>query len=304
MGESWQEGDLAHHYADLGEVRLHYVEQGQGPLVVLLHGFPELWYTWHRLIPELAAAGFRVVAPDQRGYNLSSKPEGKAPYEVEKLYGDVRSLIRHLGEERAAVVGHDWGGGPAWYMAMQHPEMVSRLVVLDSPHPKVFADHLFRWPQRLKSWYMFAFRIPWLPELIFRMFDHAVPRLILTRATLRKDAYTKEDLGRYQEAWSRPGVWNRTVNWYRALLRRGPEGVAHLVEPTEVPALILWGMKDTALGHAMAEPPRELVSDCRVDKLPEAGHFVHADEPDRVRDLIVGFLAPLREQLPASAPRA
>ena len=291
MGESWKEGDLTHHYADLSEVRLHYVEQGEGPLVVLLHGFPEFWFTWHRLIPTLAAAGYRVVAPDQRGYNLSDKPAGKAPYEVEKLFGDVRELIRHLGEERAAVVGHDWGGGPAWYLAMQHPEMVDKLVVLDSPHPKVFADHLFRFPQMLKSWYMFAFRIPWLPELAFGAFDGALPRLMLTKSTLRKDAYTDEDLARYTEAWSRPHVWNRTVNWYRALLRRGPKGVAHLVKPTDVPSLIVWGMKAEALGHQMAEPPAGLVSDCRVEKLPEAGHFVHADEPERVGDLIVGHLS-------------
>lgn len=290
MGDSWQEGDLTHRYVTLGEVKLHYVEQGEGPPVVLLHGFPEFWYTWHRLIPELAAAGFRAIAPDQRGYNLSDKPEGIDPYEVEVLIEDVVRFIREVAGGRAIVIGHDWGGGPAWYLAMQHPEMVERLVILDSPHPERFAAHVYRFPQILKSWYMFAMRLPGIPELLFKAFRNALPRAVVTKGTLRKDAYTKEDLARYDEAWTRPNVWNRTINWYRALVRRGPKGVAHLIAATDVPCLIIWGVQDKTLGHQMAEPRADLVPNARVEKLEHAGHFPHADDPDAVHRMILEFL--------------
>jgi pimeloyl-ACP methyl ester carboxylesterase len=232
------------------------------------------------------------VAPDQRGYNLSAKPHGIDAYEVERLIEDVVALIGHLDAERAILVGHDWGGGPAWYVAMQHPELVDRLVILDSPHPERFASHIYRFPQVLKSWYMFAMRIPLVPELLFRMFRHWLPRLILTKGTLREDAYSSGDLARYQAAWSQPSVWNRTINWYRALVRRGPKGVAHLVKRTEVPCLILWGVKDEPLSHEMAEPDAELVPNHRVQKLPHAGHFPHADDPATVHGAILDFIRP------------
>ena len=284
-------GEPAHHRVDLGDVELHYVEQGEGRPVVLLHGFPEFWHTWHRLIPDLANAGYRVFAPDQRGYNLSSKPKGIDAYEIEKLLSDVVRFVKQVAGGRASLVAHDWGGGPAWYAAMQHPEIVERLVILDSPHPERFASHIYRFPQILKSWYMFAMRIPWIPELLFSAFDYALPRAIVTKGTLRKDAYTKEELELYHAAWAQPGVWTATINWYRALIRRGPKGVAHLIKPTDVPSLIVWGMKDTALGHEMAEPRADLVPNARVEKLPNAGHFVHADDPERVHRLILDYLA-------------
>src|SRR5919199_846997 len=124
-----------HHHAIVNGVRLHYVEAGEGPLVVLLHGFPEFWYSWRKQIPALAAAGFRVLAPDLRGYNLSDKPPGTHAYRMEMLTADVAGLIAHAGGGRAAVVGHDWGGAVAWMMPLRHPAAVSRLVILNAPHP-------------------------------------------------------------------------------------------------------------------------------------------------------------------------
>ena len=129
-------------YAELGTVRLHYVERGEGPLVVLLHGFPEFWYGWRQQIGPLAEAGFRVVAPDMRGYNLSSKPRGRDQYEISLLAQDVRDLIEERGETKAHVAGHDWGGVVAWATAGLHPEAVERLAILNAPHPRVFIEHL------------------------------------------------------------------------------------------------------------------------------------------------------------------
>ena len=144
-------------YADLGAVRLHYIEAGKGPLVVLLHGFPEFWFSWRHQIPALAAAGFRVVAPDMRGYNLSSRPSGVAAYTTDRLAGDIRDLIRERDAKSAFLTGHDWGANVAWRTAMDHPEVVERLAILNVPHPRRMMQ-AWRNPRQLRrSWYTFSF---------------------------------------------------------------------------------------------------------------------------------------------------
>src|SRR5438128_2134073 len=158
-----------HSRVTVNGVGLHLVEAGQGPPVVLLHGFPEFWYSWRRQIPALAESGFRVVAPDQRGYGQSGKPRGWRAYRIENLAQDVADLIAHLGEERAHVVGHDWGGGTAWATAMLHAERVASLAILNVPHPERMLRAL-RTPRQLaKSWYIFFFQIPWLPETLMAL---------------------------------------------------------------------------------------------------------------------------------------
>src|SRR5688572_23529892 len=152
-------------YAELGTVRLHYVEQGEGPLVVLLHGFPEFWYGWRHQIGPLAEAGLRVVAPDMRGYNLSSKPRGRGQYDIALLARDVAELIEERGARRAHVAGPDWGGAVAWATAGLHREAVDRLAILNAPHPRVFIEHLKDPRQLARSWYMGFFQLPYLPEL-------------------------------------------------------------------------------------------------------------------------------------------
>src|SRR5205807_2242388 len=139
-----------------------------GPPAVLLHGFPEFWYSWRHQLPALAAAGFRVIAPDMRGYNLSAKPPGIRSYCLEALTGDVVGLVRHLGYERAVIAGHDWGGAVAWHTALTRPDVVERLVILNSPHPATFLRELRTFAQLRKSWYMFFFQLPLLPELMIR----------------------------------------------------------------------------------------------------------------------------------------
>ena len=147
-------------------MRLHYVEAGEGPLVVLLHGFPEFWYGWRRQIQPLAAAGFRVVAPDMRGYNLSSRPEGVKAYDTDQLTADIRGLIHERGAESALLVGHDWGGSVAWATAMNHPEVVDRLAILNAAHPRKLSQGLHHPGQLRKSWYFFFFDLPDLPETV------------------------------------------------------------------------------------------------------------------------------------------
>lgn len=276
-------------YADLGEVRLHYVEAGDGPLVALLHGFPEFWFSWRFQIPALVAAGFRVVAPDMRGYNLSSRPSKVAAYDIDRLAADVRDLIRERGAERALVAGHDWGAAAAWVTAMNHPEVVERLAILNAPHPRRMLHGLRRPRQLARSWYMLFFQLPGLPELAMRAGSWwSWRRLFETEA--RPGAFTPQDIERYVEAWSQPGAPTGMVNYYRAALRQTPGRAAARIRPVEAPTLVIWGQRDRHLGAELAEPERADVPNLeRVVRLPEASHWVHQDEPERVSELLVDF---------------
>lgn len=283
--------DLRDGFADLGEVRLHYVEAGEGPLVVLLHGFPEFWLGWRFQIPALAAAGFRVVAPDMRGYNLSSRPRGVAAYDADRLAADVRDLIHERGAESACLAGHDWGGGVSWATAMNHPEVVSRLAILNVPHPRRMLEGLRRPRQLAKSWYMFVFQLPWLPEQLVRAqhwrffrrgFEHDA----------RAGAFPTQDIERYVEAWSQPGATTAMINYYRAVFRQTPKRIESRMRPIEAPTLVIWGERDRYLGPELAEPKRSDVPNLEpIVRLPTATHWVQHDEPERVSELLIEFFS-------------
>ena len=289
---------LKHRYADLGDVRLHYVEAGEGPLVLLLHGFPQFWYEWRHQIPALAETGFRVVAPDMRGYNLSDKPPGVGAYRVQVLVRDMERLILACGEQTAAVVGHDWGAIVAWFAAMRYPERVGRLAILNVPHPARFMDGLLSPQQLLRSSYVFFFQIPWLPEEVIRAGNFTLLRSVLRRDPVRPGALTAEDIERYTEAMARPGVLTATLNYYRALLRY-PRGTQALLEKIEAPVLVIWGEKDRALSRWLADPPLLWVPNLlRVERLPEASHWVAEDRPREVNALLLDFLRSPLTSLP------
>jgi pimeloyl-ACP methyl ester carboxylesterase/2-polyprenyl-6-methoxyphenol hydroxylase-like FAD-dependent oxidoreductase len=279
-----------HRSADLGEVRLHYVELGRGPLVVLLHGFPEHWYSWRYQIPALAAAGFRVVAPDLRGYNTSSKPSGVDAYGIDRLAGDVAALIRHLGAERAHVVGHDWGAAVAWYFAMHHADLLDRLAIMNVPHPARFAQGIRSWRQLLRSWYIFFFQLPWLPEALMRAGGYALPRLIFRHDPRRPGAFEPHELERYVAALDQPGALTAMINYYRALVRQAPRRLGEPVPVIAAPTLVIWGLRDLALGPELAEPDRALVPNLRVERFPDASHWVQVDRPAEVNRLLLEFL--------------
>jgi epoxide hydrolase 4 len=294
---SSQAAQLEHRFAEVDGVRLHYAEAGEGPLVVLLHGFPEFWYSWRHQIPALADAGFRAVAVDMRGYNVSSKPRGVRAYRGEALAGDVRALIRALGEERAHVVGHDWGALVAWETAMRHPEVVERLAILNVPHPARMLEGLRTARQLKRSWYVFFFQLPWLPEAAFRARDFEFPRRMLREDTVNPDAFTPADVERFVEAWAQPGALTASINYYRAAFRHSGalwdmlRRRSGALEPVRAPTLVIWGEQDSALGSELAEPDRRWVPDLRVERLPDASHWVQNDVPERVNELLTGFLA-------------
>jgi len=284
--------ELEHRFATVdGDVRLHYVEAGEGPLVVLLHGFPEFWWSWRHQIPALVAAGYRVVAPDQRGYAQSDKPASWRDYRLERLAADVAELIEALGEERAFVVGHDWGAMVGWAVATLHPERVEKLAILNVPHPDTMLRTLGRSPkQLLHSWYMFFFQIPWLPE---RLMGWGGGRRALESAyrDARPGAFTPEDLARYVEAFNGPDGFRGPIDWYRAALRQSPRSARASFRPIPAPVLVIWGEKDRFLMASMADSDPRLVPDVRVVRLPEASHWVQHDEPERVNELLTSFLS-------------
>jgi epoxide hydrolase 4 len=282
--------ELAHRYADLGDVRLHYVEAGEGPLVLLLHGFPQFWYQWRHQIPALVEAGFRVVAPDMRGYNLSDKPPGVKAYRLELLARDVERLILACGERTAVVVGHDWGAIAAWIAAMRYPGRVGRLAILNVPHPARSLDGLLSPMQLLRSSYVFFFQIPRLPEEVIRAGDFALLRSVFRSDPVRPGAFTAEDIERYIEAIARPGALTATINYYRALLRYPGETRA-LLRRVEAPVIVIWGERDRFLSRRLAEPPRLWVPDLLgVKRLPDASHWVAEDRPLEVNTLLLDFL--------------
>jgi len=281
---------LDHQYFTLSEVTLHAVHAGPdgGPLVILLHGFPEHWYGWHKQIPALAQSGFHVCAPDQRGYNLSDKPRDLRAYNLDRLAGDVLGLIAATGHERAFLVGHDWGAAVAWWVAIKYPQSVRKQVILNVPHPIVarrFARRSLE--QLLRSWYIAFFQIPWLPEFLLRLNDWKAIRAMML-ASSRPDTFTKADLQRYARAWSRPRAMHSMINWYRAAARTRTARLQDL--HVHVPTRIIWGSKDIALSRRLAPLSLEMCDDGELFVLDEATHWVQHDEGGRVNRLILEFL--------------
>jgi pimeloyl-ACP methyl ester carboxylesterase len=279
--------NISESYAEVNGVRLHYAEAGKGPLVVLLHGFPEFWYSWRHQITALAQAGYHVVAPDMRGYNLSSKPSGWREYDAESLAGDIAGLIRHLGVENAYVAGHDWGAAVAYFTAMEHPDVVKRLAILNVPHPARMIESFRTWRQLRKSWYMFFFQLPVIPERLLAANDFAAAKRALRAES--PDAFSDADIERYVEAWSQPGALTTMINYYRAALRRSPRSALARLRRIDVPVLVIWGERDSVLGSELAEPEAKWVSDVRVERIPQATHWVQHDAPERVNELLTGF---------------
>jgi epoxide hydrolase 4 len=281
--------ELRDGYAEVGDVRLHYVEAGEGPLVVLLHGFPEFWYAWREQLAPLVAAGFRVVAPDMRGYNLSSRPGDVAAYDTAALTGDIAGLIRERGAESALVVGHDWGGSVAWALAMSHPEVVDRLAILNAAHPRKLSQGLHHPGQLRRSWYFFFFDLPDLPETVVQANQWHFFRHFLRDA---RPAFSPEVTERYVEAWSQPGAASGMINYYRSSVRTPPKQAEAALRPIQAPTLVIWGERDRYLSPELAEPDHDDVPNLRVERLADASHWVHHDESGRVAQLLTDFFAP------------
>lgn len=277
-------------FLDGDGVRLHVVRAGEGPPVVLLHGFPEFWYSWRHQIEALAGSGFSVLAPDLRGFNLSDKPAGVNAYRIAALVADVVRLIAATGAPRAHLVGHDWGGMIAWCVAGHHPELIDRLVILNAPHPAIFHRALRRSRQALRSAYVPLFALPRVPELLLSAFGHFGIRQMLVRAAANSGAFPRDEQQRYVDAIAVPGALTAGLNYYRANIRVGLGGMA--IGRIAPPTLVIWGEEDPALGVNLLDGLGAFVPHLRVERLPRVGHWVQQEAPTRVNELLVDFLAP------------
>jgi pimeloyl-ACP methyl ester carboxylesterase len=285
-----QLGGVSHEFINVGEITLHTVLAGpaDGPLVILLHGFPEFWYGWRSQILPLAQAGYRIAVPDQRGYNLSEKPHDLSAYRIDRLAGDVLGLMRALGREQATLVGHDWGGVVAWTTAVLFPQHVARLVVLNAPYHGVVSRMIARHPAQLcMSAYILFFQIPLFAEAVLRN-NHWELLARTLRRTSRPGVFPQALIEQYRQAWWRRGAMTGMLNWYRALLRR-PLPLPQRPRIT-APTLILWGAKDFALSRPMAQLSAALCEHVRLVFFEDASHWLQHEQAEEVNRLIIEFL--------------
>jgi pimeloyl-ACP methyl ester carboxylesterase len=282
-------------YRDINGLELHAVTAGDpdDPLVVLHHGFPEFWWGWADYIEPLVDAGYRVVVPDGRGYNLSEAPDDVAAYSADRLSADLEAWIHSEGKESAHVVGHDWGAAIAWDAALRRPAVVDRLVVINVPHPAVFAGALVpsreRWRLNLRqwrrSWYILFFQLPGVPEWLNRHSDYEGMARFLRQAS--PGTFTDADMDRYRAAWSRPGAMTAMLDWYRAAVQHRPDLPGITVEQ---PTLVVWGEEDDALLPELAEQSVGFCADGRLERFPDATHWVTHERQSAMEGLILEHL--------------
>ncbi|MDB4991623.1 MAG: Alpha/beta hydrolase fold protein [Myxococcaceae bacterium] len=275
--------------------------QGEGDkLALLLHGFPECAHSWKSQIPVLAKLGYRVWAPNLRGYGQSDRPKGVKSYTLEHLDSDVSDLIDASGASSVLLIGHDWGGAVAWDFAMHGTRPIDRLIVMNCPHPVCFKRGLQTKAQLKRSWYMFLFQIPWLPELLLAR-DHAsVLDTVIRKSAVHRERFTKEDIDVYRDNAAQPGALTAMINYYRAQFRGVLRGTLRRGVNIKVPTLLIWGERDDALGKELTYGTERYVDDLTIRYIPDASHWVQQDAPEAVNAVLQEWLAhPKPEQLSA-----
>lgn len=280
---------------DANGLRFEVAEAGAGDhLALLLHGFPELNYSWRQQIPLLAGLGYRVWAPNLRGYGGSARPPGIASYQPDLLIADIAALVDASGCTQLTLIAHDWGGALAWLFAIRRVRPLRQLVVLNFPHPKGFANAARHWRQRLRSWYMAFFQLPRLPELFMGGHGAARIRRAFHGMAVDKSRFPPEVLDVYAEAALQPGALTAMINWYRAAARyRRQLGVGD--GRVEVPTLIIWGEADAALGVETLDGTGRYVADLTIRRLPNVSHWVQQEAPDAVNAALREWLQPAGE---------
>ncbi|MDJ0590901.1 MAG: alpha/beta hydrolase [Pleurocapsa sp. MO_226.B13] len=281
---------LEHGFIKTNGVNLHYVSQGTGKLMLMLHGFPEFWYSWRHQIAKFSR-DYHVVAIDLRGYNDSDKPEALSAYQMSELIADVRGVINGLGYEDCILVAHDWGGAIAWNFAYKYPEMIEKLIVMNCPHPAKFIEGLKTPAQLQRSWYIFFFQLPFLPELLFQANNYQAIASAFREMAVDKSAFTTEDLNAYKEAAAKPGALTAMINYYRANFKIPPDNLAKDWQILNLPTLMIWGEEDTVLGKELTYGTEAYVSNLELKYIPNCSHWVQQEQPDLVNQYMEEFLA-------------
>lgn len=268
---------------------LHVMEAGNadGQPILFLHGFPEHWYGWHKQIDYFASRGYRVIVPDQRGYNLSERPGEVKAYEVEQLMQDIVALIGKLGLKDTILVGHDWGGIVSWHLATYHPELFRKIVIANVPHPGALRKKIVL-KQFLKSWYIYFFQLPFVPERLIAMNNFSFLAKSMLNTSL-PGTFSAEDMSAYKEAWSK-GI-SPMINWYRAMrtskLFRNTASAGNMIRK---PLLLIWGKQDATLEFDLVPPSMEFCSDGRLKTYDDATHWIHHERPQNFNADILSFI--------------
>ncbi len=273
---------ISFRFIQVNKLSFHVAVAGpnSGSPVILLHGFPDASFGWEKQIQALAQAGFYVIAPDQRGYNLSDKPRGVRNYTMDLLVADSLALADALGFKQFDLAGHDFGALVSWNLVESHPERVKRLAILNVPHPRILNHYLrVNQEQRSRSWYAYFFKLPGLPEMGLRAFNWKVLVSPMARSL------SAADLARYRTAWSQPGAITSMVNWYRALRFKQVE--KNPAQNIEIPTLMIWGKLDPHLMWQMAPESIALCNNGRLELVEDATHWVHQDKPEEVNRLLI-----------------
>ncbi len=281
--------DLKEGFVDTDDIRMHYVFAGSGPPVLLLHGFPEHWYSWRYQIDALSDAGFSAIAPDMRGYGKTDKPE--RGYDTDTLVADVAGLAKGLGLERYSIVGHDWGAPIAWLCAMHLPD-VEKLAIVNGPHPGIYVQNLLTTSQFIKSWYIYMFQIPGVAERLLSRDNYRSIRTIFKDAQRRApESISDEDVERLTDAMKIPGSLRSGLQYYRQLLRQSPLSSWKKLKKVSVPTSVTWGLKDSALVPDTRKKLEKWVSGpLDLNYIDDAGHFVQQERPDEINRILTGFL--------------
>lgn len=283
------ESNWTEAFITTNQVTLHYVTQGKGSLMLMLHGFPEFWYSWRHQIQEFAQ-DYHVVAPDLRGYNDSEKPQDVSAYAISELVQDVKGLIEGLGYESCVLVGHDWGGAIAWYFADAYPQMVERLIVMNIPHPAKFAEGIKTPQQLLRSWYIFFFQLPWLPEMLLQWDDYRAIAAAFTEMAIDQTAITQQDQEAYKDAAAKRGALTAMLNYYRQIFPSILNSRQKQWRVLDIPTLMIWGEEDTALGKELTYGTDQYVKNLQIRYLPHCSHWVQQEQPQLVNRYLREFL--------------
>ena len=280
--DAWQ-----HEYITTNGVKLHYVTQGNGALMLMLHGFPEFWYSWRHRIPAFAP-DYQVEALDLRGYNDSDKPKAQSAYVMDEFIKDIEGVITGLGYDKCILVGHDWGGAIAWHFAYSRPQMVEKLIVLNIPHPAKMAEGLRTPQQLLRSWYMFLFQLPEIPEALIQASDYQLIETMITAGVIDKSAFTKADIEAYKNAVAKWGALTAMLNYYRNIPQQRMLNTDWSI--LEVPTLMIWGESDVALGKELTNNTEAYVRNLQVKYIPNCSHWVQQEQPQLVNRYMREFL--------------
>jgi pimeloyl-ACP methyl ester carboxylesterase len=293
---SLSENMFEHKYADVNDIRLHYVTAGKGKLIMFLHGFPEFWYEWKNQLAEFGK-DYQAVAPDMRGYNLSSKPVEVEQYRMKYLIEDIRALAEHLGYKKFILVAHDWGGGVAWPFAMRHPEYLEKLIIINAVHPATFMRELRdNVAQQKASQYILVYRTAEAEDILTRN-NYAILVDNLLEDGIKEGYFTEEDKKAYIEAWSQTGALTGGLNYYRAAHLgsfTGESDDSLSADPSlfmvKVPTLVIWGEKDKWLLTGNLESLEKYVPDLTIKRIPDGSHWVIHEKPGLVNSYIREFI--------------